>query len=407
MAVANAIKTARRRFAQEAEAIRGGVLRRGLLASLVMAVFFIVQAPTVFELTADREASVVQDYWAFHAAGEAALKGQAARLYDPGAFQGMFEDAHGLLWFYPPSMLVALAPFGLAPYGAAKAVWLFTGLLTMGFAGYFLARRNAFLAGVSVLSPATFAAVFTGQISIVFAGLLAAGLMLAKTRPVLAGLCFGVLAMKPQLGLLVPFFLVVTGSWRAFAAACAATLALVIISIGAFGLEPWRAFFASLSGAHAEFLQSHGQPGRVTLSDGLWALGWKGVSTMGVTLFTLSASAAALIFAKRARTPWRRLVALTMVLTAAATPYFWVYDWAVAAFAVIIFVSDRPALGRVAQLALVLVWFAPLSPYIGAGVAGAVLSWALVAASAAVIFLAGVQNDSRPLSAGAVPRSTV
>ncbi len=43
-------------------------------------------------------------------------------------------------------------------------------------------------------------------------------------RPVLAGILFGLLAYKPQFGLLIPFVLAASGRWRTFAAAAQRSL---------------------------------------------------------------------------------------------------------------------------------------------------------------------------------------
>ena len=43
-------------------------------------------------------------------------------------------------------------------------------------------------------------------------------LVLLDARPVLAGVLFGLLAYKPQFGLLIPLVLIATGRWKTFAA---------------------------------------------------------------------------------------------------------------------------------------------------------------------------------------------
>lgn len=63
----------------------------------------------------------------------------------------------------------------------------------------------------------------------------------------LAGILFGLMAYKPQFGLLIPVALAAGGCWRAFAAASATVAGFVGLSLAAWGPEPWQAFFASLA----------------------------------------------------------------------------------------------------------------------------------------------------------------
>ena len=59
-----------------------------------------------------------------------------------------------------------------------------------------------------------------------------------------AGILFGLLAYKPQFGLMIPLVLLATGRWRTVFAAAATVAALALAVTLAFGIETWRAFFA-------------------------------------------------------------------------------------------------------------------------------------------------------------------
>ena len=56
-------------------------------------------------------------------------------------------------------------------------------------------------------------------------------------RPVLAWILFGLLAYKPQFGLMIPLVLVATGRWRTCAAAAATVAALAAVTTLAFGID--------------------------------------------------------------------------------------------------------------------------------------------------------------------------
>jgi hypothetical protein len=67
-------------------------------------------------------------------------------------------------------------------------------------------------------------------------------LALLDRRPWIAGILFGLLAYKPQFGLMIPLVLLLTGRWRAIAAAAGTVAALTAITTLAFGVEVWPAF---------------------------------------------------------------------------------------------------------------------------------------------------------------------
>jgi len=60
--------------------------------------------------------------------------------------------------------------------------------------------------------------------------------------PLLAGFLIALLTVKPQLGLLIPLFLLATGRYRVFAYAAAFTTLLLGASVAVFGTEVWKAY---------------------------------------------------------------------------------------------------------------------------------------------------------------------
>ncbi|WP_448875846.1 glycosyltransferase 87 family protein, partial [Enterobacter hormaechei] len=69
--------------------------------------------------------------------------------------------------------------------------------------------------------------------------------LLLPRRPAVAGLCWGLLAFKPHLALLVPVVLLAAGAWRAFVAAAAGALALTALAWVVFGTATFEAFLAT------------------------------------------------------------------------------------------------------------------------------------------------------------------
>jgi alpha-1,2-mannosyltransferase len=77
------------------------------------------------------------------------------------------------------------------------------------------ARRLICVLAVFV-APASVMSVASGQSGFLAAALMVAGVRLARSRPIVAGILIGLLSYKPQLGFLIPIALASAGLWRAF-----------------------------------------------------------------------------------------------------------------------------------------------------------------------------------------------
>jgi hypothetical protein len=105
-------------------------------------------------------------------------------------------------------------------------------------------RRVVLLALLA--SPAALINIATGETAFFTTALALAGFGLLPRRPVLAGIAFGLLTLKPQLGVLIPFFLLARGDWRAIIAAALTAGALAALSCLVFPPEMWRLWAQSL-----------------------------------------------------------------------------------------------------------------------------------------------------------------
>ncbi|HVV28070.1 MAG TPA: glycosyltransferase family 87 protein [Rhizomicrobium sp.] len=199
------------------------------------------------------------DFSNVYAAGRAALAGDAAAPFDilrqQKAEQAIFGPATPLYgWHYPPYFLLAAAALARLPYLPALLVWqgaslllylLSLRLLLLKSAAPQLARDRLFLP-VALGFTAVFVNLTHGQNGFLTAALFAGGLALLDTRPVLAGLLFGLLAYKPQFAAVVPLALAATGRWRALLSGSATVLVLTLAVTLIFGAAVWPAFLASM-----------------------------------------------------------------------------------------------------------------------------------------------------------------
>src|SRR5262249_29996636 len=104
------------------------------------------------------------------------------------------------------------------------------------------------------VAPAVWINIFAGQNGFLTSALMIAGLAQLGRRAVFSGVCFGLLTIKPQLGLLLPLMLVLTGQWRAIIAAVATTAVLVLATGALFGFEIWPQYVRMALPVQSEIL---------------------------------------------------------------------------------------------------------------------------------------------------------
>jgi hypothetical protein len=171
------------------------------------------------------------DFLSYWAAARMMLVGDGTNVYDVEAHRAVELTAapvRGLLPFpYPPAFLFVGAPFGLVPYVLAFPLWLgVTGLL------FLISVRNR----VAAAHPVAAANALVGQSGLLTTGIFALGTSLLARNPAAGGAVLGLLAIKPQLALLIPLALLAGREWRALAGA--ATAAVVITAVPALLFGP-------------------------------------------------------------------------------------------------------------------------------------------------------------------------
>lgn len=202
------------------------------------------------------------DFMAFHVAGSIALEDGAAAAYDPlkqyAEHQKRLEEAQPRFWpfLYPPAFLFVAMALASLPYLAAWLSWMAaTGAL------YLATMRKiapgGFAALLAIAFPAAYLNFLHGQNGFLLASLFGFGVWgLGKERSLLAGIAFGLVAIKPQYGVLIPIALAAGGHWRAFAAASATFAFLAVLPTLAFGADVWPAFFDTARAARREVIEA-------------------------------------------------------------------------------------------------------------------------------------------------------
>ncbi|TPM42502.1 DUF2029 domain-containing protein [Mesorhizobium sp. B2-2-3] len=308
-------------------------------------------------------------YWDFTnlwAGGRMTLDGHIAFLFDLDTYRAtlrqMFSsDLPNQEWSYPPSILAFGVPLSLLPIFPAYLVWTFGTVLCLWLAVWPLQLSKLAKAAI-MLCPAVLINAAFGQNGALTTALFIGGLAAAPKRPILAGLFFGVLTVKPHLGILVPFCLLASGNWRAILAAALSSAALVILTGLLLGPGAWVLFWTQTRPLMTAILEApYPQPYQSNAATMFFLARASGFGlTAAYTLQTI-ATAAAIAAAFWIWLPWRQVehrerVVLAAVLATLATPYGYSYDTIGLAVAVVYLFSTRSTMPRIY---LTLVWLYP------------------------------------------------
>jgi hypothetical protein len=175
-----------------------------------------------------------------------ALSGDPAPYFGGHAYNQLLAQNFGAnypihIWSYPPHLLLFTWPLALLPYMTSYVLYCVFGLIVYVLVVSEGSRKHEHLL-LLLLAPAVTANIWTGQNGFLVAALLIGGLILLDRRPILAGVLFGILTVKPQLGLLLPIMLVLTGRWRTIVAATATVAVLFAATSLVFGFKVWTAY---------------------------------------------------------------------------------------------------------------------------------------------------------------------
>ena len=271
-------------------------------------------------------------------------------------------------WSYPPSIFPFLYPFSPLGYIPALILWTALGLLVYALATPLATGgTHRYLPYLLLLtSPAAQGNILSGQNGFFTAACFVGGFYLLKRRPYVAGILFGLLTIKPQLGLLIPVALLLMRQWRAILAAGLTTAALVGISLIFWGGEPWHLYFTTVAG-YQKHLLVVSQGFYVAMMPGTFAAariaGFDYEPAM--LIHALIAIPAALlawrIAALEGATP-RSILALA-IASMLATPYGYNYDLTTVAAALLAYLCARPIASTGEQFFYGLLWLLPTATF--------------------------------------------
>ncbi len=351
----------------EQNAIPASLLNACFVLFVINAAFFPTAYFAHWWITDPNGLGIPTDFVNVWSAGRLALDGHPASAWD---WDIQKQVQVGLLgqtfvghfaWHYPPPFLFVAAFLAQFPYAVA-----FIGWVSISLVPYLVTMRAIVGRPFGWMLAAAFPVVLTntlvGQNGFLTASLVGGMLILLPTRPVLSGICLGLLSYKPQYGLLFPLALIAASQWTVFFTAGMVATAIAAVSWLAFGTESWQAFFHWLPMFSQAFLTEGRAPwgkmqsifALVRYFGGSESLGWAFQWTM------IAAVAATLVLLWRSRVRYSLKAAGLATGTLLVTPYLFLYDVMVLAIAVGFLVRiglsdgfrhyELPALGLMAFL---------------------------------------------------------
>lgn len=298
--------------------------------------------------------------------GRSMFSGGPAPWFDARTYAAALRDMLGptypeTYWSYPPHVVLFVWPLGLMPYLFAYIAWCVIGIALYLFACASALPRERLL--FLAVAPGVAVCVFFGQNGFYTAALLIGGLLALDRRPVLAGVLFGILTIKPQLGLLLPIILLLERRWLTIASAAATVALLFVATAMLFGLDVWLDYWHKIV------------PQQMWLTENAGGLMFSLVSSLffGARLIYLPLGVAwaiqyagsAFAVAAVVWTYWKRRdpnlsLALFVTATFLFTPYILNYDMVMFGF-VVALLRDRPDNTMRDHWLLLAVWSLPVT----------------------------------------------
>ena len=278
-----------------------------------------VQFYTLGHLAHDHQIEAMYDMRALHDAQTALVPASAVDLYPA---------------VYPPQVAALFVPVSGWSYQRALLVWTLLSIV-----GYVLIVWSAWRPVSDVLSdrplviaaaaafPPFWSLVLHGQITVlVLAAFWLGWLALERGHRLLAGVAFGLLAIKPQFGIPLAMVVLIGREWPMLAGALASVVAQVAAASWVLGSEAFRLFAIetwSITFKHVDALES-----KPFLSHSLRTLTRLAPNWIGVPLWVVLA-AVVLWYAAgvwRSNAPLRVRLGIVILASVLVNPHLIIYD---------------------------------------------------------------------------------
>lgn len=343
--------------------LRAGRTRR--LAAVGLVIFLVVVAGKwLYSIWANLRIGNIwfNDFFAIWSFASFPITHPALEIYDQSILQE-FQESLGskptehLPFPYPPSFLLLMVPFGLIDYYAAYGTWMF-GTLIFYLAVSWHREWPGSATFLVIGAPATILTLVYGQTGFLTSALMVGGFRFAASRPIVGGILFGLLSIKPQLGILIPIALISARLWRTLAVAGVTVLGLILVSSMAFGWSIWPLWLSRLL-VHADWAAGAKPQYMPTIVANLAFLGVD-LTLARVIQIAVALVVAGIIWACFRRGPTNLAISGLFVGTFLATPYAFVYDMPVVTNAILGVVRHAQKMHRLLPTVEILILALPL-----------------------------------------------
>ncbi len=261
-----------------------------------------------------------------------------------GDFANFYDDAANLNinGLYSPGLSLVMHPLSWMHVHNAYRVYVGLGMLAV-LAIAFIAQRNVnsiegkLAVALGIISlPQMHWALRLGHMTSMLALSALGGFLLLKRHPILAGLCFAVLVLKPQYAAVPGLYLLWTRNGRALAAMVAGTLVLEVAGFAAVGFSnvgPYISSFFDLSADARDNLLPYQQSWQYAWQGFLISSGIEPIPMLALVLSFLSLGVVVVAWAQGVRSVAMAAAALGMLIV---TPYANFYDWGILAVAAVL-----------------------------------------------------------------------
>jgi hypothetical protein len=273
---------------------------------------------------------IVNDFLTFWAGGIQTWQGHAAQVYDLKTHTQVQRHLLGdAVPFnplpYPPYFFFFMLPFAALPYYPALAAFL---VLTI--AGYAAALKVIVRDWITAIAMTlsfggAYFAFYYVQAPFLIGALLVGGLALMPTRPIAAGVLFGMLTVKPHLGVALAVALLLSREWKTIAAAVGTTLILILTATIAFGPGIWSAYWES---SYEQFEWLVAGPAWIKASSVYVSFSPFLGEARALIIHIVSAVLALVVMATlwKRETPYGNRAAAVIAATLLMSPYLYPYD---------------------------------------------------------------------------------
>ncbi|HXI97157.1 MAG TPA: glycosyltransferase family 87 protein [Candidatus Acidoferrum sp.] len=214
----------------------------GLLVGVILAGFDLVVAAPAYV----SQYAVRNDFRLAYAAATVGIRSGYGHLYDLAAqklaIEGLGAGFNPQPFISPPPLAWLVTPLLVLPFQAALVIWTALLLAALAWTWFLLApagrvTKPAHLALLLGVFPVAFGVMVGQPGAWVAAAVATAWWLMRHDRPVWAGVALSLIVLKPQLALLVPICLLVSGHARTFGAWLVATLFIGLVALALLGPE--------------------------------------------------------------------------------------------------------------------------------------------------------------------------